>query len=319
MSLAVATARFLMELAPSAPEPTDLSLWEVFRHPSYTGASPDAQARMQLASAAWRYEYEQGADSLERYFPAHAGQLRGRRVLDLGCFTGGRLVAWAEKYGFASATGIDINPVFAEAGRRFASARAAQLPPGVTPIPFRFDVGVGERLPYDDGAFDAVVSLDVFEHVQDVEQVMAECRRVLAPGGLLLTCFPQYFQPLESHLGMFTRIPGLHLLFSGETIARAITAIGRRRGPAAAWYAYGSREPWERSPYLNGITVRAFRRLVARQHWALESWKTDPIFSDGRRARLPVFRFLRALARPAARLPIAEELFLGRICCVLRR
>jgi ubiquinone/menaquinone biosynthesis C-methylase UbiE len=60
----------------------------------------------------------------------------------------------------------------------------------------RFDVGVGERLPFEDGSFDAILSLDVFEHVQDVSGVMAECRRVLAPGGMLLACFAQYFQPL---------------------------------------------------------------------------------------------------------------------------
>lgn len=308
-----------MNLAPSAPSPTDLSLWEVFRHPRYTQASPAEQARLQLASARWRYEYERDSDSLRRYFPTTVDRLQGRRVLDLGCFTGGRLVAWAERYGFATATGIDINPTFAEAGARFAATRASE-PDGLAEerMP-RFDVGVGERLPYEDGAFDAIISLDVFEHVQDVRQVMAECRRVLAPGGLLLACFPQYFQPLESHLGMFTRVPGLHLLFSGRTLADAIAAESSARGPDAGWYAYGAADPWERSPYLNGITVRRFRSIIREQGWRMEHWATDPIFSDGRRSRLPVFRALRALLRPLARVPLAEELFLGRICCVLAR
>jgi SAM-dependent methyltransferase len=313
-------AGYLMELFASSPNPTDLSLWEIFRHSRYLDASADERSRIEMESAKWRYEYEAQHDSLERYFPEAVPLLRGQRVLDLGCFTGGRLVAWAERHGFETSTGIDINPLFAEAGRKFAESRALDKVSGLsgrrTP---RFDMGVGERLPYPDASFDAIVSLDVFEHVQDVAAVMSECRRVLAPGGLLLACFPQYFQPLESHLGMFTRLPGMHLLFPGETLANAIAATTADRGPASAWYGYDGKSDWERSPYLNGITVKRFRSIYHDQGWSVRQWSTDPIFSDGRKARLPVFRALRALARPLAKVPVLEEFFLGRICCVLAR
>jgi 2-polyprenyl-6-hydroxyphenyl methylase/3-demethylubiquinone-9 3-methyltransferase len=47
-------------------------------------------------------------------------------------------------------------------------------------------VGVGEALPYPDGAFDAVVCVDVLEHVSDLARVLAEVARVLRPGGLFL-------------------------------------------------------------------------------------------------------------------------------------
>ncbi len=44
-------------------------------------------------------------------------------------------------------------------------------------------LGRGERLPFDDAAFDYVVSTFTLCSVQDVEQVVSEVRRVLKPGG----------------------------------------------------------------------------------------------------------------------------------------
>jgi 2-polyprenyl-6-hydroxyphenyl methylase/3-demethylubiquinone-9 3-methyltransferase len=100
---------------------------------------------------------------------------QGRAVLDLGC-AGGFMAEALDARG-ARVTGIDP----AAAAVAAATAHAAR-----TGREIRYDVGVGEALPYEDGAFDAVVCVDVLEHVSDLSRVLAEVARVLRPGGLFL-------------------------------------------------------------------------------------------------------------------------------------
>ena len=99
----------------------------------------------------------------------------GKRVLDLGC-AGGFMAEALDERG-AEVTGIDP----AEEAIVVARAHAEQ-----TGRKISYDVGVGEDLPYPDHGFDAVVCVDVLEHVQDLQQVIREIARVLHPGGLFL-------------------------------------------------------------------------------------------------------------------------------------
>ena len=100
---------------------------------------------------------------------------RGKRVLDLGCAGGFMAEALAERG--ALVTGIDPAADAVSAAR----ARAA-----LTGQEIRYDVGVGEALPYEAAAFDAVVCVDVLEHVADLTRVLAEVERVLVPGSAFL-------------------------------------------------------------------------------------------------------------------------------------
>ncbi len=96
-------------------------------------------------------------------------------VLDLGCAGGFMAEALVTKG--ARVTGIDPAADAVEAARRRASRVGQNI---------RYDVGVGEALPYADAAFDAVVCVDVLEHVTDLTKVAAEVARVLRPGGMFL-------------------------------------------------------------------------------------------------------------------------------------
>lgn len=51
---------------------------------------------------------------------------------------------------------------------------------------------LNERLPFDDESFDVVYSNQVLEHVPNLIPVVAECHRLLRPGGLLLAHVPYF-------------------------------------------------------------------------------------------------------------------------------
>lgn len=100
---------------------------------------------------------------------------QGRDVLDLGC--AGGFMAEALALRGANVTGIDPAEDAIDAAR--AHARESGLRIG-------YDVGVGEALPYHRASFDAVVCVDVLEHVADLAKVLSEVVRTLRPGGLFL-------------------------------------------------------------------------------------------------------------------------------------
>lgn len=99
----------------------------------------------------------------------------GKDVLDLGC-AGGFMAEALDARG-ARVTGIDPAAQAIDAARAHAARTGRAI---------RYDVGTGEALPYPDAAFDAVVCVDVLEHVQDLSQVLAQTARVLRPGGMFL-------------------------------------------------------------------------------------------------------------------------------------
>lgn len=107
-----------------------------------------------------------------------AGKLSGD-ILDLGAGRGylSSLVAAApERAGRKPGEGIracDID------GRRFAI-------PGVDFV----ECNVNEGLPYPDASFDAVIVIEVLEHTAVPYRVLAEIKRVLKPGGLLVFSVP---------------------------------------------------------------------------------------------------------------------------------
>jgi SAM-dependent methyltransferase len=100
---------------------------------------------------------------------------QGRRVLEVGCGAAVDLARFAK--GGAHATGIDL------ASSAIDLARANFAQQGLTG---EFLVANGEDMPLADAAFDLVYAHGVVQYTGAPERLVAECRRVLKPGGLAI-------------------------------------------------------------------------------------------------------------------------------------
>ncbi len=112
-----------------------------------------------------------------RYLWAQA-LVAGRRVLDVGSGEGFGAALLAEEA--ASVVGIDIaSDAIDHARANYAAGN----------LEFRVASALDLSSVADD-SIDAVVALEVIEHIDDQERVLAELDRVLAPGGLLIISTP---------------------------------------------------------------------------------------------------------------------------------
>lgn len=102
----------------------------------------------------------------------------GDRVLDLGSGSGTDVFVAALHVGdTGSVTGLDMTD------QQLAKARRLRDEAGMDNV--SFEKGYVEDVPFEDGAFDVVISNGVINLSADKQQVFEEANRVLAPGGRL--------------------------------------------------------------------------------------------------------------------------------------
>jgi phthiocerol/phenolphthiocerol synthesis type-I polyketide synthase E len=107
--------------------------------------------------------------------------IRGARVLDVGCGRGGTVYVLKEFFRCASINGVDLSP------KAIGFCRSRHTFPDV-----RFDVGDAERLSFPDGTFDVVTNVESSHSYPNVKAFYDGVYRVLRPGGVFLytDCLP---------------------------------------------------------------------------------------------------------------------------------
>lgn len=99
------------------------------------------------------------------------------RALDVGCGGGHAAIELAKRKPMLEVVGLDLSPQQVARARRRSSAFGRRV---------QFVEGSALDLPFDDESFDLVYSVASIKHWPDRRQGLAECVRVLRPGGWLL-------------------------------------------------------------------------------------------------------------------------------------
>ncbi len=106
---------------------------------------------------------------------ARGAPLAGRDLLEIGCGRGGGAAYVARALGPRRVVAVDLSP------RAIALCRRRFRQPNLS-----FQVGDAERLPFSDGAFDAVLNVESSHCYGRFDLFLREVRRVLRPGGHFL-------------------------------------------------------------------------------------------------------------------------------------
>ncbi|MGH1565807.1 class I SAM-dependent methyltransferase [Mumia sp. DW29H23] len=157
----------------------------------------------------------------EVVYEALRAQVRGRAVLEAGC---------GEGYG-ADLLSRDAASLVALDYDAYATGHVRTAYPDVPVVRANL-----VALPYADASFDVVVSLQTVEHLWDQDAFVAECVRVLRPGGTLVVSTPNTltFPPGNIYHPKELEPDELRTLVAAH--ARVTSLVGLHHGPRlAAW------------------------------------------------------------------------------------
>lgn len=173
-----------------------------------------------------------------------AGVSFGMRVLEIGCGGGGllRLLSGRGAVGI----GVDVLQAALElAQRRDSGSQRLSL----------VCIGADGRLPIRGESFDAVIGQHVVEHIRDVDAVILEWKRVLAPGGRLALATPNAQYPNPGH---FADADHVHI-YTPIELSRLVTQAGFQVEHCSTIFPFLSHQRALRAAGV--MAYRAFRRL----------------------------------------------------------
>lgn len=224
----------------------------------------------------WFRRHEVVYEWLTRYMErrsADSGQ--PSKIVDAGCGEGYGAQLLAGRGALCVAIDLDVMTI------NHVASRSRGYAGGVRPVAANLD-----SLPLRTASVDLVVSLQVIEHLWDLPGFMAECRRVLRPGGELILSTPNRIT-FSPGLGRGERPTNpFHVEeFDAEQMGNLLTAAGMAR-PRLHGVWHGQRiAEWERQ---HGPLVAAQVAAIQATHWppALDAFVSTVTTADFRIAPL---------------------------------
>jgi SAM-dependent methyltransferase len=219
----------------------------------------------------------------------------GKTILDLGCGFGALSLDLAQR-GAARVVGLDLDKDRIYFARDHISQAYPALADHIEFIYRDIETFVSSETT---GAFDLVVSKDTFEHIQDLEGVVACARTLLKPGGrLAIGTSPLYYSPFGDHGEYF----GRRLPWAGAIPEALLFPLARR--------ATGKPLRSAADVGLNKMTPARFRSLFPSS-----AWRTDEIRYNVGDKVLMAAPALDALRK----IPALEKYCTASIYCVLTK
>ena len=281
----------------------ELALYQLARLLSRSQVAHSTEMKAALRDQAANTAYR--ADEMSRVLAAidrYGLRIQGADVLDLGCNDGALTAQFAVRQP-RSVLGVDVD------AKAIARAQRERAVPGV-----EYRVSATTQLPVASESLDTIVSYDVFEHVEKPAVLLAECRRVLRPGGKMLIGSWGWYHPFAPHLWSTMPVPWAHVFVSERTLLRACHRVS-----LSPWYtpthfeldANGNRktnaytEESIPTSYLNKYFVRDFERVFMDSGL---TWQLD----------LQPFGAV-PWTKPLLSLPVVREYFHGYFWAVLEK
>jgi SAM-dependent methyltransferase len=132
--------------------------------------------------------------------------------------------------------------------------------------------GTGDRMPFASGYFQSVVSNSVLEHIPDVEAVLADIARVMAPGGVFVFCVPS--ENFLGNLSLSSIFDRLGLKFMANAYRRFFNRISRHHhcDPAAVWESRLRKAGFKMEKWWNYFPPEALHTLEWGHYFGLPSF-----------------------------------------------
>jgi ubiquinone/menaquinone biosynthesis C-methylase UbiE len=155
----------------------------------------------------------------------------GVRILEVACGTGRVMTFVRDNWPSIQATVSDLSPFYLEEARK----NHAYWEDNFAPQEFArasFVQANAERLPFEDGSFDIMLSVFLFHELPREAQdaVMAEAARVLAPGGVFVLTDSNQLGDIPYYDGVMGNFRKLAEPYYEAYIRRDLAALARKHG-----------------------------------------------------------------------------------------
>lgn len=146
-----------------------------------------------------------------------AGDIKGKKVLDIGIASGRFVREFCKKE--AEVFGLDISPIIIENVNNYLHS---------LDLLAKLAIGDAEKLPFKNGFFDVINCQEVLIHLPNKSRGLAEMKRILKPGGLLIV-------DITNKFGLYSLY---HHYFKRKTVRRMLQIVTKEKDISKNTVAY---------------------------------------------------------------------------------